>query len=266
MTSRLRSIPLAFLAVAAVVFGGQQAVAAAPAPEMQVIKFVVQDDHTKVSGTKGLHAGWTRIEAKAVSGAHDVWLFQNLPSPPDGPSKQLSLGGFYVKKGHPVTLLVKLPQGEIEAFDKSVIDDGGDLAKFNVGPALAVGAAAPSKPKLRISENSDYRIDAPSTLPTKGTIRFTNNSNRDQEMLLRRLAKGKDLADARKFFTAKGNPDSPFTESDEDFPSDLTGSERLSGKRYIQTTYSLPPGQYVLWDAEASKSNQAKHARIVRVR
>jgi hypothetical protein len=265
MLSRPHSGPLAILTLAALAFGGQHARAAEPPPAMQVIKFVVEDDHTKVSGTKGLQAGWTRIEATAVSGSHDVRLFQDLPSGPDEPSNVLSLGGFYVKKRHPVTLLVKLPEGEIEAFDKSVVDDGGDLATLHVGPALSPAPAAPSKPKLRIAENGDYGIKAPSKLPAKGTIRYSNKSERDEELVLRRLAKGKDLAAVRKFLTAKGSPNSPFVETDEDFPYDIAGSERLAGHHYVQTTYNLPPGQYVLYDAAATKSNQAKSARMVRV-
>ncbi len=278
------------------------AVAATDASTPPVISFTVKDGATKVSGAKGLKAGWVTVKASAKDGPHNLWFYQEKrpskakapagarmrqipPATPGGetrPSKGgdrarristaggleddiLALGGLYVDPKHPVTMRVKLPAGRVSVFDRMSADPEIVLQVGSAGTAKA-----PAKPTANITINDRNALTVPSSLPAKGVLQFSNISTQAKnwhDLTIRRLKSGKTAADVKKFFqTYKNNP---FV-TPKGTSADATGSAPMSAGRNQQVSYSLAPGNYAVFDAwldEQGRSNAEKGAvKVVKLK
>jgi hypothetical protein len=284
--------------------GGTSAVAATDATAAPVVTFAVKDGSAKVSGAKGLKAGWVTIKATSKDGPHSLWFYKYTgatkakapagsrlrairPADPDaaaGPPTKgertrsistagglerdyLALGGLYVDPKHPVTMRVKLPAGRISVLDR-FSTQMGDLTSLQIGSAGT--AKGPGKPTATVTANDRNALTVPSTLARTGVLQFSNVSKQAgswHDLALRRLKKGKTAADVKRYFTTYKN--SPFVEA-KGGSEDASASAPLSAGRSHQVTYSLAPGTYALYDGwldERGNANAAKGAvKIVKVK
>lgn len=296
---------LVLVGVAAFALGTSPAVTSVDATAAPVVTFTVSNSTVKVSGAKGLKAGWITIKASTKDGPHNLWFFQDKspamvpaapapakpaakrmrairppaasgPSAANPPSKTqrnqsisaageleesvVGLGGFYIDPKHPVTMKVKLPKGTVSVMDRMAFSNLVNLTIGSTGTAKG-----PAKPTANITVNDRNALVAPSTLPAKGVLQFSNISKRVEnwhDLAIRRLKPGKKVADVQKYFKTFDEKFNPFV-GPKGGSEDATGSAPMSAQRNQQVSYSLAPGSYAVFDAwldEEGRSNAEKGA------
>lgn len=301
----MRVLSLVLFSVTGLGLATVPAVASTDATTPPVVTLAVKAGSTKVTGAKGLKAGWVTIKATSKDGPHSLWLYQYIGTttkpkapagsrvraiPPPQPGSDtrprkggdqqrristagglekevLALGGFYVDPKHPVTMRVKLPAGEVEIYDR-VRMGYADPVILKVGKAGT--AKGPAKPTANITVNDRNTISAPGSLPRKGYLQFSNISTQQKnwhDLAIARLKSGRTAADVRKYFQTYKND--PFV-APKGTSADVSGSAPMSAKRNQQVSYDLAPGNYAIYDAwldENGKSNAGKGAvKVVKLK
>jgi hypothetical protein len=296
------SAAVVLIAVTGLGLSAVPAVAEVAATTPPVVTFTVKQGATKVSGAKGLKAGWVTVKATTKDGPHNLWFYQDKhpskakapagarmrqipPATPGGETRPtkggdrtrristagglekdiLALGGFYLDPKHPVTMRIKLPAGRVSVFDRMT---GDPEIVLSVGAAGT--AKAPAKPTANITVNDRNVIAVPSTLPAKGVLQISNISAQARnwhDLTIRRLKSGKTAADVKKFFTTYRND--PFV-APKGTSADAAGTAPMSAGRNQQVSYSLAPGTYAVFDAwldEKGNSNASKGAvKVVKLK
>lgn len=148
------------------------------------------------------------------------------------------LGGVNAGPKHTGHMWRIMRPGKLWAFETSAGAAAKRILTVHVGGAPTATSPLRASGTVRAVKSVRW-ADMPSTLPHQGRVRFTNDSGDNHVMVMIKLAKGKTIADFRRWINSgtQGNP--PLTRQQFYFGVLSPGSRMLG-------TYSQPRERYVL--------------------
>ncbi|HZE67816.1 MAG TPA: hypothetical protein VE081_14365 [Sporichthyaceae bacterium] len=270
--------------------------AAHAAAKPPVVKIVLHGNNAKITGAKGLKAGWLTLRLSATdAGYHDLYLGSARNGDP-GPGGKAAAGPQGIRKSSGKAPTSGQSQSQAAIYgrnaaaartsERSALSLGGvrvtrargvDLTvRLPAGTTVLFGEVGPlaelkaskgtntSRPggaHSTITEGADNVIHSPATLPRTGALRISNTCPGDTRVhwiTLNRLANGTTKASVAKWFGPDGlsGPD-PFLESP------VTGSfNPLSAGHSEYVAYrGLSRGRYALIDTAVDETTGHVHAQ-----